>query len=33
MQKKLLEREAIKNDTILEFREQFIKDYYGKDNK
>ena len=26
-------REAIKNDTILEFREQFIKDYYGKDNK
>ena len=26
-------REAIKNDRILEFREQFIKDYYGKDSK
>lgn len=26
-------REAIKNDTILEYREQFIKDYYGKEEK
>lgn len=26
-------REAIKNDRILEFREQFIKDYYGEDYK
>lgn len=25
-------REAIKNDNILEYREQFIKDYYGKEN-
>lgn len=25
-------REAIKNDNILEYREQFIKDYYGKKN-
>ncbi len=24
-------REAIKNDNILEYREQFIKDYYGED--
>ena len=26
-------RKAIKEDNILEFREQFIKDYYGKNNK
>ncbi len=24
-------REAIKNDTILEYREQFVRDYYGKE--
>ena len=26
-------REAIKNDNILEYREEFIKNYYGKENK
>ena len=26
-------RQAIKEDRMLEFREQFIKDYYGKDSK
>ena len=26
-------REAIKNDQILEYKEQFIKDYYGEDYK
>ena len=26
-------RESIKNDNIVEFREQFIKDYYGKSDK
>ena len=26
-------REAIKNDTILEYREEFIKNYFGKENK
>jgi queuine tRNA-ribosyltransferase len=26
-------REAIKNDNILEYREEFIKNYYGKDQK
>ena len=25
-------RDAIKNDTILEFREEFIRNYYGKEN-
>ena len=26
-------RDAIKNDTILEYREEFIKNYYGKEDK
>ena len=26
-------RECIKNDNILEYREEFIRDYYGKENK
>ena len=26
-------REAIKNDNILEYREEFIRNYYGKENK